>query len=168
MSSLSLVSAVLPTRAKGSMITESQLPSKKANRSCSPNKAKPAAREHSYTRQLGFTVASDLAGPRACISPPSPASLGQTNNHHQHSQGRAVRLGELVPPALCRGEPHPIGFALSPPMTPRMTCSSCRKKKLPACHSEFGPKWAAPPKQMGKHLKNVLCLWGHVVFPIII
>lgn len=52
------------------MITESQLPSKKANRSCSPNKAQPAAREQSYTRQLGFTVASDLAGPRACISPP--------------------------------------------------------------------------------------------------
>ncbi|KAK9541434.1 hypothetical protein VZT92_001477 [Zoarces viviparus] len=71
MSSLPLVSTVLPTRAKGSMITEAQLPSKKANRSCSPNKAEPAAREHRYTRRLGFTVASDLAGPRACISPPA-------------------------------------------------------------------------------------------------
>lgn len=128
MSSLPLVSAALPTRAKGSMITEAQLPSKKANRSCSPNKAEPAAREHCYTRQLGFTVASDLAGPRACISPPSPASLGQTNNHHLHSQGRAVRQGELVPPALCRGEPDPIGFALSPRiMTPRLARSSGRK-----------------------------------------
>ncbi|KAK5882563.1 hypothetical protein CesoFtcFv8_021135 [Champsocephalus esox] len=73
MSSLPLVSAAFPTRAKGSMITEAQLPSKKANRSCSPNKAEPAAREHCCTRRLGFTVASDLAGPRACISPPAQA-----------------------------------------------------------------------------------------------
>lgn len=52
------------------MITGAQLPSKKANRSCSPNKAEAAVRERCcYTRQLGFTVASDLAGPRACISP---------------------------------------------------------------------------------------------------
>lgn len=77
MSSLPLVSATLPTRAKGSVITEAQLPSKKANRSCSPNKAEPAAREHCCTRQLGFTVASDLAGPGACISP--QPSLPRTN-----------------------------------------------------------------------------------------
>lgn len=70
MSSLPLVRAALPTRAQGSMITEAQLPSKKANRSCSPNKAEAAAREQHCSRRLGFTGVSDLAGPRARISPP--------------------------------------------------------------------------------------------------
>lgn len=164
MSSLPLVSATLPTRAKGSVITEAQLPSKKANRSCSPNKAEPAAREHCCTRPW-------LAPGLALV--PSPASLGQTNNHHLHSQtsSEAGRAGATS--TVWRGTwPNWICFITpyNDSQTGLFQWSKIKdyKKYLPACHSEFGPKWAAPPKQMGRHLKNVLCLWGHVVFPIII
>lgn len=119
--------------------------------------------------------------PGLALGPPNTDSLGQTNKRHLHSQGRAVRRRELMPPALCRGELDPIGFALSPHiMTPRPACYSCWKKNkkinnwkitkkfcLPAILS-FAQNGQLPPKQMGRHLKNVLCLWGHVVFPIII
>lgn len=169
MSSLPLVSATLPTRAKGSVITEAQLPSKKANRSCSPN------------QQRGSTAApgsSGLPSPPTWLAPglalvPSPASLGQTNNHHLHSQtsSEAGRAGATS--TVWRGTwPNWICFITpyNDSQTGLFQWSKIKdyKKYLPACHSEFGPKWAAPPKQMGRHLKNVLCLWGHVVFPIII
>lgn len=97
------------------MITESQLPSKKANRSCSPNKGQPAARERSYTRRLGFTVASDLAGPRACISRPGPASPGQTNNGGEHSRRRPATTALSEKSRVVEGEPDPIVLVLYHP-----------------------------------------------------
>uniref|UniRef100_A0AAV2JIR5 Uncharacterized protein n=1 Tax=Knipowitschia caucasica TaxID=637954 RepID=A0AAV2JIR5_KNICA len=58
--------------------------SKKANRSCSPNKASAVATEQLCSRRLGFSGVSDLAGPRARISPPS--SLSRTNKQAAHTQ----------------------------------------------------------------------------------
>lgn len=133
------------------------------------------------SQQRGSTAApgsSGLPSPPTWLAPglalvPSPASLGQTNNHHLHSQtsSEAGRAGATS--TVWRGTwPNWICFITpyNDSQTGLFQWSKIKdyKKYLPACHSEFGPKWAAPPKQMGRHLKNVLCLWGHVVFPIII
>lgn len=134
------------------------------------------------SQQRGSTAApgsSGLPSPPTWLAPglalvPQPR-LSRTNKQPPLTQsGTSSEAGRAgATSAVCRGTwPNWICFITpyNDSQTGLLQWSKIKdyKKYLPACHSEFGPKWAAPPKQMGRHLKNVLCLWGHVVFPIII